>query len=330
MAELNRTTLQTQYTDYINRDPPFDTDPLIQKSEDLLVTTDLFDSSVLRQETVQSINNPGSLFNLDFSSVEQFQVNTSASVDNLFTATVQNLSPGQIGKMFVVKKANDTILFSNAPFLGVSQIQAGVTQIGFIIFNIGGVFNVIPNQSLGISSAINSNRDDVLATSEAVNNLRLNQNALRQPLINDINSLENDVDALQVDVNQLQQESNDLDVRLDSLESFVQFGNWTPLSLNAGISGNAQFRIMYDDTIQFRGNITYSSDDLVGVSPNGAIPPNYRSSIRRYPAIFDQGGAAGQRFGSLLFQTNGSITAESDGNATRCFFDGLILTPTIP
>jgi len=174
MSRKNRPTLKQQFSDFINRVAPFDGNPLIQKTEHEQVETDLFDSLLTNTDSAQAINNPGPAFAVDFLAFDLYNVNSSASIDTAFTITVNNLGTGQLGRISITKKVNDTYSFANASFAGISNLnQIGLTSLKLYVLNVNGTLFVISNLSIAKSDSINSNNSDQLATSKAVFDLEV-------------------------------------------------------------------------------------------------------------------------------------------------------------
>lgn len=141
MAILNRPTFKSKVADFINRVAPF-TDPLIQKTEDNTIRDDMADSAVFKDPEVGSIVSPVAAFNVDFTTDDQINIDTSASGATSFTVTIVGLSVNSIGKLNITKKSGDVFAFANADIYPMfSNLgQDGKTSIGFIIENDGGKF----------------------------------------------------------------------------------------------------------------------------------------------------------------------------------------------
>lgn len=173
MARKNRPTLVQQFFDFINRNAPFDGNPLIQKTEHNQVENDLFDSVLTVVDSDQLINNPSSLFAVDFSAFDLYRIDSGASVDNVFTITVNGLGTGQLGRIDVTKKSNDTFNFSNASFNGINNLnQIGLTSIQFYVLNVNDNLFVVSSLSIAKSDSTTANNSNQLATSKAVRDLR--------------------------------------------------------------------------------------------------------------------------------------------------------------
>ena len=193
MAIKNRPTLKQQFTDFINRVPPFDGDPLIQKAEHDQVSQDLFDSLIAKSDNNQSINSPSALIDLDYTSFDLYTINSSASVDVSFTITLNNVSTGQVARVAITKKSNDVYSFSNAVIANIGNVSQTGTTISFFVHNIGGVLVAFSDRVILKSDNISDNISDQLATSKAVNDL----NALLSSAINDVDvDLQGQIDSL--------------------------------------------------------------------------------------------------------------------------------------
>lgn len=173
MAQKNRPTLKQQFSDFINRVAPFDGNPLIQKTEHLQVKDDLFDSLLGKVDNSVLINSPGDLIALDFDSVDLYRINTSGSVDTDFTFTPSNIGTGQIGRIHIIKKSNDTFLFSNAVIVPISNLDQTGTTLVFYLHNINGVLVASSDLKIQKSDAIDESDSNQLATSKAINDLSL-------------------------------------------------------------------------------------------------------------------------------------------------------------
>lgn len=197
MAIKNRPTLIQQFSDFINRVAPYDNDPLIQKTELNQVEDDFFDSALLKAEVSQAINGPSSLINLDFDSVDQFQIDSNASIDTTFTMTVQNLSEGQIGKVSILKKNNDSYSFSNAFGSGLNNLSQFGSAFEYFIVNISGRLIAISDLTINKSDSISTNSTDLIATSKAVNDLRGLVNSNNSSTQSQISSINSDINSLE-------------------------------------------------------------------------------------------------------------------------------------
>jgi hypothetical protein len=140
MTKLNRPTFKQQHQDYIDRVAPFDTDPLIQKAENqTVIGENLADSVIFLDAEIQAINGPGATINLDFTSQDQFNIDTQASVDSTFTVNLTGLSGNADGLVNIIKKSGDTFTFAgnpgNALFSAIPDTrgQSGKTEIRFRI-----------------------------------------------------------------------------------------------------------------------------------------------------------------------------------------------------
>ena len=138
MTKLNRPTFKQQHQDYIDRVAPFDTDPLIQKAENqTVIGENLADSVIFLDAEIQAINGPGATINLDFTSQDQFNIDTQASAESTFTVNLTGLSGNADGLVNIVKKSGDTFTFDGNPgsalFSAIPDTrgQSGKTEIRF-------------------------------------------------------------------------------------------------------------------------------------------------------------------------------------------------------
>ena len=145
MAIINRGTLQQKITDFINRVSPF-TAPLIQKSEDLEVRTDVLDSVIFRIPTIGSISSPAATFTADFATNDEININSAASIAASFNVTLANLRGNSIGKLNITKKTNDTYVFANAQIIphNTAAGQTGTTVLNLLVINTDTGYFVIP------------------------------------------------------------------------------------------------------------------------------------------------------------------------------------------
>lgn len=151
MSILNRSTWKSKFADFINRVAPFDAQPRIQKSEhQSVVGTDLGDSVIFRDGTVQSITSPAAAFDVDFDDGDRFDIDTSASVTTSFTITLQNLQQNETGVLNITKKSGDTVAFANAiiaPFDSTGG-QMGKTALRFFIKKVNSSYVAIVGYSV--------------------------------------------------------------------------------------------------------------------------------------------------------------------------------------
>lgn len=139
MANL-ATYLQTVF-DFINRNAPFDGNPLIQKSEDLEVRELLANSVIFKEPTTTSISSPGAAFSCDFAATDEFNIDTSGSVGSTFAVTLAGLENNRVGRLNITKKSADVFSFVNGTILPFDlNIQVGVTSISFIVVKIGSLY----------------------------------------------------------------------------------------------------------------------------------------------------------------------------------------------
>lgn len=171
MAQKNRPTLKQQFSDFINRVAPFDVNPLIQKTEHLQVEDDLFDSLLNKNDSSVLINSPAELINLDFESVDLYRINTSGSVDTDFVFTPSNIGTGQVGRIDIIKKNNDTFSFSNAVLAPIDNLNQTGAVLSFWVHNINGTYIVGSALNIAKSDNINANNSNQLATSKAIRDL---------------------------------------------------------------------------------------------------------------------------------------------------------------
>lgn len=143
MALLNKVTWKNKFSDFINRVSPFNTFPLIQKVEhEQLVGSDLGDSVIFRQPSVQVINSPLSAISVNFDLADRFDIDTTGSGDNAFTITLSGLQGNESGIINITKKTADTFVFSNADNAVLSNFrgQNGVSSLVFRIKNVNSFF----------------------------------------------------------------------------------------------------------------------------------------------------------------------------------------------
>ncbi len=182
MAQKNRPTLKSQYSNYINRVAPFDGNALVQKTEDDQVTQDLFDSLLNNTDSSDLINSPGAAISLDFSEFDMFRINSSGSGAAVFTITVNNLGTGQVARIHITKKSNDTFSFSNATIGQISNLkQAGKTILVFWVHNVNGVLTAYSDLIIAKSDALDEDNTDQLATSKAAFDLDAKKADKTQP-----------------------------------------------------------------------------------------------------------------------------------------------------
>lgn len=177
MSQKNRPTLKAQFADFINRIAPFDGNPLIQKTEHLQVEDDMFDSLLNKVDASVLINSPGALIGLDFESIDLYRINTSGSVDTVFTLTPSNIGTGQIGRIEIVKKSNDVFAFSNAVITPISNLNQTGTALSYYVHNVNGTLIASSSLTIPKSDNISDNTPDQLATSKAIVNLKNNRSA---------------------------------------------------------------------------------------------------------------------------------------------------------
>jgi len=151
MAIINRGTLQQKITDFINRVSPF-TAPLIQKSEDLEVRTDVLDSVIFRIPTIGSISSPAATFTADFATNDEININSAASIAASFNVTLANLRGNSIGKLNITKKINDVFNFANGQIIPYDTVggQSGKTVLNLLVINTDTGYFVIPAYNVRI------------------------------------------------------------------------------------------------------------------------------------------------------------------------------------
>lgn len=140
MAILDKPTWKQKFQDFINRIPPFDTDPLIQKVEHQeLVGTDLADSTIYQIPIESAINSPSAAFNVDFAAADQYNIDTTGVGTTAFTITLQNLLGNSTGILNITKKAGDTFAFSNGTMVPVNtnDHQQDLTQLFYYVKIVG-------------------------------------------------------------------------------------------------------------------------------------------------------------------------------------------------
>lgn len=179
MARKNRPTLKQQFSDFINRIAPFDGNALIQKTEHLTVEDDLFDSLLNNSDSSDLINSPSAAISLDFAAFDMYRINSSASGGASFNITINNLGTGQVARIHITKKNNDTYSFTNAVIGQINNLdQTGKTILVFWVHNINGVLVAYADLTIAKSDAINEDNSNQLATSKAIkllNDAKLNK-----------------------------------------------------------------------------------------------------------------------------------------------------------
>jgi len=151
MAIINRGTLQQKITDFINRVSPFTT-PLMQKSEDLEVRTDVLDSVIFKIPTIGSISSPAATFTADFATNDEININSAASIAASFNVTLANLRGNSIGKLNITKKINDVFDFANGQIIPYDTVggQTGKTVLNLLVINTDTGYFVIPAYNVRI------------------------------------------------------------------------------------------------------------------------------------------------------------------------------------
>lgn len=171
MGKYNKVTLLSRISDFINRVAPFDSDPLIQKTEDNIIRDDVVDSMVSEIPASASINNPAASFTVDFDAVEDHLIDTTSSIPNDFTITLDNLNGNVTGKISVTKKTGQTFAFSNATILGANDTigQDGLISLAFIVFIIDGTYYAIRSYDRLVQGA--NIADDSISTSKLIDDI---------------------------------------------------------------------------------------------------------------------------------------------------------------
>jgi len=178
MARKNRPTLIQQFSDFINRVAPFDGNALIQKTEHNQVEDDLFDSLLNNTDSSELINSPSAAINLDFSAFDMFRINSSGSGETNFDITISNLGTGQVARVHITKKNNDSYSFTNAVLGQISNLSQTGSILAFWVHNINGVLVAYADVNIAKSNSITDPSSDKLATSKAVSDLNTNLIAL--------------------------------------------------------------------------------------------------------------------------------------------------------
>lgn len=181
MSIKNRSTLKQQYDDYVNRVAPFDGNALVQKTEDLQVTDDDFDSALMKDDDEAAINSPNSAIALDFDSVDLYKINSSGSGDTTFVFTISNLGTGQIARISIAKKSGDTYSFANAALNQVNNLDQTGTSLNFYVHNVDGTLIAESDRSISKSDSLSANNSNQLATSKAAFDLDVKKADKIQP-----------------------------------------------------------------------------------------------------------------------------------------------------
>lgn len=135
MSVINRPTWKQNFSDFINRINPF-VDPLIPSPElQQVVGDDFGDSTLFSTPTEADIITPASSFSADFTLVDQYNIDTTASGDTSFIITLLNLNPNRTGLLSITKKSGDTFTFQNGVIVPVNSTehQEGVTDLPYIV-----------------------------------------------------------------------------------------------------------------------------------------------------------------------------------------------------
>ena len=171
MALKNRPTLKQQFSDFINRISPFDGNALIQKTEHNQVEDDLFDSLLNSTDSSDLINSPSAAINLDFSAFDMYRINSSGSGETTFNITINNLGTGQVARIHITKKSNDTYSFTNAVIGQINNLKQTGTILSFFVHNVNGVLVAYSDMTVAKSNSITDSDPEKLATAKAVNDL---------------------------------------------------------------------------------------------------------------------------------------------------------------
>ena len=171
MARKNRPTLIQQFSDFINRVAPFDGNALIQKTEHNQVEDDLFDSLLNNTDSSDLINSPSAAINLDLSAFDMFRINSSGSGETDFDITINNLGTGQVARIHITKKSNDTYSFTNAVIGQIDNLKQTGTILAFFVHNINGVLVARSDMTITKTNSITDSDPEKLATAKAVNDL---------------------------------------------------------------------------------------------------------------------------------------------------------------
>lgn len=171
MAQKNRPTLKQQFSDFINRVAPFDGNALLQKTEHLQIKDDLFDSLLNNTDFSDLINSPSAAINLDFSDFDMYRINSSGSGETDFNITINNLGTGQVARVHITKKNNDTYDFTNAVIGQIDNLKQTGTILAFFVHNINGVLVAYSDMTIAKTNSITDSDPEKLATAKAVNDL---------------------------------------------------------------------------------------------------------------------------------------------------------------
>ena len=146
MAKQNKVTHKAQQQALIDRTPPYDANPLIQKTEDDEVRDQGIDNVVYQVSTVGTIGSPAAAFACDFATNDEYNIDTSGSGSSAFSITLSNLEGNSVGKLNIIKKTGDTFVFANGTILPSNGTngQTGLTTIAFMVVKAGATYNCVP------------------------------------------------------------------------------------------------------------------------------------------------------------------------------------------
>lgn len=161
----NTATLKTQFNNFIDRNAPFDANPLIQKTEHDQVIQDHLDSQVLKNDDSVAVVTAATM-NLDASASDLFIIDTTGDGSAAYTINVNNLETGQRVRVELTKKVGDIITVGSSEWWPNTLedgtiIQVGLTDLSFEAWNINGFIRVsllkpmkVTNESIRLSAYI--------------------------------------------------------------------------------------------------------------------------------------------------------------------------------
>lgn len=284
MARKNRPTLKGQYSDYIARVAPFDGNVLIQKTEDDQVTQDLFDSLLNNTDSSDLLNSPSAAISLDFAAFDLHRINSSGSGGVSFNITINNLGTGQVARIHITKKNNDTYDFTNAIIANISNLSQKGTTLTFYIHNINGALVAFSNVQIEKSDLITGGSTDQLATGKAVSDLKANLEGSRSAKVQvafsnvtenfdsgSFNSISYDVKVRETDQGVIQMTGFAEYQQPGAASPFISLG-----LLPAGLRPNRTLNTQIFASVIGSSDLTINTDGtLVGGSPGNGNTSKY-------------------------------------------------------
>lgn len=312
MSKLNRLTLKQLITDFINRNPPFDTFPLIQKLEDEQVRLDVADSIITRTAQAVSISPTTSEVEVDFTNAEQVVINTVGSIQSAFNVTIDGLltSQNQICRILINKKIGDTFDFTNADILpfDIKAYQQGKSFISFFVVFAEPVYEVWLNETMTISDETDSSSSSTFASSNAVKTLKDYTDNLVDGVINDYQNAD------------------------DNLQSYIEglittpvaIADLTPINLGQTVFTSGSFqgankptlRKYFDGSIRISGTVTMAQNHDFNGTEYFFVPFAFNTDrdIIFTLGVFQQGdGNSADNNVNIRFQSTGGVRIESNG-----------------